>query len=140
MKGTEDFIAVSTKLFNCEDVRYKGSVLEVWDLGGDKDAREQWPKYYTGSECILFVVDATDREQIGTTLYSRYHLSIERCLYCTKFCLFLFVCVPVTASEVLKAALASDELQGAPLLVLANKIDCEGALSSDEVARREALQ
>eukprot|EP01035_Chromulina_nebulosa_P032271 gene32271-43097_t len=104
LKGNEDFIAVSTKLFNCEDVRYKGSktVLEVWDLGGDKDAREQWPKYYTGSECILFVVDATDREQI------------------------------VTASEVLKAALASDELQQAPLLVLANKIDCDGALSSDE--------
>ena len=72
-------------------------------------------------------------------LLYRYHRSIERCLFCTRFCLFFFVCVSVTASEVLKAALASDELQQAPLLVLANKIDCDGALSSDEVARSGAL-
>ena len=39
----------------------------------------------------------------------------------------------VSASAVMQETLAVEELQRAPLLVFANKSDCAGALSSDEV-------
>ena len=55
-----------TQNFNCEDVRFKDTLFEVWDLGGGRDARAQWPNYYADSECILFVVDSSEKDQLGT--------------------------------------------------------------------------
>ena len=45
---------------------------------------------------------------------------------------FIFL-LSVSASAVMQETLAVEELQRAPLLVFANKSDCAGALSSDEV-------
>lgn len=64
---------------------------------------------------------------IGSLFFSIYFVRL--CVVCCV------LCVPVTASEVLKVALDAEELQRVPLLVFANKIDCEGAMSSDEVER-----
>lgn len=39
--------------------------MNVWDLGGHQLYRAEWATYVTGSDVIIFVVDAADRETIG---------------------------------------------------------------------------
>ncbi len=43
----------------------KGNVtLKVWDLGGQRRYRESWEKYCATADCIVFVVDSSDKENI----------------------------------------------------------------------------
>ncbi|XP_046993747.1 ADP-ribosylation factor-like protein 1 [Schistocerca americana] len=89
--------------FNVEQVTYKNLKFQVWDLGGQTSIRPYWRCYYSNTDAIIYVVDSADRDRIG--------ISKDELLY----------------------MLREDELQGAILVVLANKQDIEGALSVAEV-------
>ncbi|XP_057321021.1 ADP-ribosylation factor-like protein 1 [Microplitis mediator] len=89
--------------FNVEQVTYKNLKFQVWDLGGQTSIRPYWRCYYSNTDAVIYVVDSADRDRIG--------ISKDELLY----------------------MLREDELQGAILVVLANKQDMPGCLSVAEV-------
>ncbi|KAL2749539.1 ADP-ribosylation factor-like protein 1 [Vespula maculifrons] len=89
--------------FNVEQVTYKNLKFQVWDLGGQTSIRPYWRCYYSNTDAIIYVVDSADRDRIG--------ISKDELIY----------------------MLGEEELQGAILVVLANKQDMAGCLSVAEV-------
>lgn len=74
--------------FNVEQVTYKNLKLQVWDLGydalndesspliihrtfiyyrGQTSIRPYWRCYYSNTDAIIYVVDSSDKERIGTS-------------------------------------------------------------------------
>lgn len=37
------------------------TILQFWDLGGQRDIRSIWSKYYDECHAVVYVVDASDR-------------------------------------------------------------------------------
>lgn len=111
--------------FNVESVIYKNLNFNVWvslvsepmetvepslrcsftqDLGGQTSIRPYWRCYYANTAAVIFVIDSTDIERLGT------------------------------ASEELAAMLNEEELRDAALLVFANKQDQPGAKGAGEIS------
>lgn len=92
--------------FNVESVTYKNIKFQVWDLGGQTSIRPYWRCYYPNTQAIIYVVDSSDTERVGTS------------------------------REEFHAILQEEELKDALLLVYANKQaskhvhDVEGSLQS----------
>jgi small GTP-binding protein len=78
-------------------------VLKLWDLGGNVSVRGYWPHYYARADCIVFVIDSTDRRRLAET------------------------------SACLQGVLDDEALLGLPLLVLANKQDAPAAIPASEL-------
>ena len=76
----------------------------VQDLGGQTSIRPYWRCYYANTAAVIFVIDSTDIERLGT------------------------------ASEELAAMLNEEELRDAALLVFANKQDQPGAKGAGEIS------
>ena len=74
------------------------------DLGGQTSIRPYWRCYYANTAAVIFVIDSTDIERLGT------------------------------ASEELAAMLNEEELRDAALLVFANKQDQPGAKGAGEIS------
>lgn len=85
---------------------YKNLNLIVWNLGGASKMRVLYKHYYKNTEGLIFVVDSNDRERIEE------------------------------AAEEFKKMLDEEELKDCAILVMANKQDLNGALSSDEVTEQ----
>jgi len=94
---------------NVEEVVHRNIRFQVWDLGGQASLRKAWGTYYINTNAVILVVDSTDRESTAVV------------------------------KQELAAITAHDDLSGAVLLVLANKQDCEGAMSPAEVSNALAL-
>ena len=91
--------------FNIETVKCKNLTFSMWDAGGACKIRELWHHYYPGSDAAIFVFDSQDRyEGRGKHAAEELH----------RF-----------SSEI--------EEYGIPLLIFANKQDCEGAMSLEEI-------
>lgn len=84
-------------------------LLIFWDLGGQVGLRSIWDKYFDEAHAIVFVVDAADAD--------RLHES----------------------KAALDKVLGHRDLNGAPLLVLANKQDLAGSLGPSGVANELGL-
>ena len=41
------------------------SILQFWDLGGQRDIRNIWEKYYDECHAVVYVVDASDLERMS---------------------------------------------------------------------------
>lgn len=78
-------------------VTISSSVLQFWDLGGQKDLRSLWPKYYEDCHAVCFVIDSTDT--------SPYRAE-------TSWQIFDEIC-------------SDKRVHGVPILVLVNKTDQE---------------
>ncbi|KAK3276520.1 Arf GTPase arf3 [Cymbomonas tetramitiformis] len=90
--------------FNVETVTYKNIKFQVWDLGGQTSIRPYWRCYFPNTQAVIYVVDSSDVDRIGTAK-TEFH-----------------------------AILKEDELKDALLLVFANKQDLPGALDDAAVA------
>jgi len=88
---------------NIGRITLSSSVLQFWDLGGQRDIRSIWPKYYADCHAVCFVIDSTD---------------VERMQECWK---------------VFESIVADHRVEGVPTLVLANKQDAEGSLPVEEI-------
>mmetsp|Transcript_21039 Transcript_21039/g.51860 ORF Transcript_21039/g.51860 Transcript_21039/m.51860 type:complete len:181 (-) Transcript_21039:110-652(-) len=88
---------------NVETITHRNITFQVWDLGGQASLRDSWSLYYVDSACIIMVVDSADPER-----------------------------VQLAAAE-LKKALAVPEISDVAVLVMANKQDVRGALSTAEL-------
>eukprot|EP00056_Hartaetosiga_gracilis_P010587 m.157899 g.157899 ORF g.157899 m.157899 type:complete len:197 (-) comp13351_c0_seq1:291-881(-) len=79
--------------------------LVFWDVGGQGDLQQLWENYYSDAHGVIYVVDSTNSERLEES-----HNSFGKLL-------------------------SSRKLEGVPLLILCNKQDVEGALSTEEVKR-----
>ncbi|XP_047967408.1 ADP-ribosylation factor-related protein 1-like [Salvia hispanica] len=96
---------VPTVGLNIGRIEVSNTKLAFWDLGGQLALRSIWEKYYDEAHAVIYVVDAA--------CPSRFEDS----------------------KSALEKALRHEDLQGAPVLILANKQDLEEAVSTDELAQ-----
>mmetsp|Transcript_14869 Transcript_14869/g.44618 ORF Transcript_14869/g.44618 Transcript_14869/m.44618 type:complete len:207 (-) Transcript_14869:24-644(-) len=109
MKLSEAVTTIPTIGFNVEKLEYKNILFTVWDLGGQTRTRQLWQHYYQNTDALIFVVDSSDRERIEE------------------------------AHEELLKMLAREEMRDAVLLVLANKQDLPGAMTTSELTTKLGL-
>lgn len=96
---------VPTVGLNIGRVEAHKSKLIFWDLGGQLGLRTIWEKYYEEAHAVVYVVDSASK---------------------TRF---------EDAKSALEKVLRHPDLQGAPVLVFANKQDLPGAVNAEELAR-----
>eukprot|EP01113_Clastostelium_recurvatum_P002381 TRINITY_DN10991_c1_g1_i1.p1 TRINITY_DN10991_c1_g1~~TRINITY_DN10991_c1_g1_i1.p1 ORF type:complete len:234 (-),score=26.32 TRINITY_DN10991_c1_g1_i1:252-884(-) len=77
--------------------------LRMYDLGGHQAVRSLWRQYYSYTDGIIFIVDASNR------------------------------CRLIEARDLLHSLLEEDALRSVPILVLGNKADVAGHASEDEM-------
>lgn len=81
----------------------KNSILKFWDVGGQQNLRAMWSEYYPQCHGIIFVVDSTDRSRIGE------------------------------CNEVLTTVMMDEDVEGVPVLMLANKQDRPDAMEVQDI-------
>ncbi|KAK4283163.1 hypothetical protein QN277_000147 [Acacia crassicarpa] len=96
---------VPTVGLNIGRIEVSNTKLVFWDLGGQPGLRSIWEKYYEEAHAVIFVIDAS--------CPSRFEDS----------------------KSALEKVLRHEDLQGAPLLIVANKQDLPEAVSAEEVGR-----
>ncbi|KAK6936474.1 Small GTPase superfamily, ARF/SAR type [Dillenia turbinata] len=96
---------VPTVGLNIGRIEASNTKLVFWDLGGQPGLRSIWEKYYEEAHAVIYVVDAA--------CPSRFEDS----------------------KSALEKVLRHEDLQGAPVLILANKQDLSEAVSAEEIAR-----
>ena len=99
-----------TQGFNVKSLVHEGFKLNVWDIGGQKSIRPYWSNYFDACDCLVFVIDSSDRRRL------------EEC------------------AQELTELLAEDKLAGVPLLIYANKQDLLQALSPQEISETMQLE
>eukprot|EP00041_Stephanoeca_diplocostata_P001875 m.21898 g.21898 ORF g.21898 m.21898 type:complete len:202 (+) comp12564_c0_seq2:277-882(+) len=88
---------------NVGRVDVAGVRLVFWDLGGDSELQCLWEKYYKEVHAVVFVIDSTDKKRLQQSKEA-FDLMVE-----------------------------SHELDGVPLLLLANKQDRTDAMSVAQI-------
>ncbi|KAJ8506867.1 hypothetical protein OPV22_007753 [Ensete ventricosum] len=96
---------VPTVGLNIGRVEASNAKLVFWDLGGQVGLRTIWEKYYEEAHAIVYVIDAGCPSSFEDS------------------------------KSALGKVLRHEDLQGAPLLILANKQDLAGAVSTEELGR-----
>lgn len=94
---------------NLQRVSALGVNLVFWDLGGKAGLRAIWEKYYREAHAVIFVLDSADQERFGDV------------------------------ADTLRRALQHRELDGAPVLIAANKQDSTTASSQADISRMLGL-
>ena len=110
LKLNETVSSIPTIGFNVETVSpVKNVTFTVWDVGGQDKVRPLWKHYFHNTEGLVYVVDSADKE--------RFH----------------------EAKDELYWILDSEEMQGVPVMVLANKQDLPTAHKTADIAHRLGL-
>lgn len=89
--------------FNVKSLSVQGIKLDLWDIGGKKDARAFWQNYFDSTNALIYVIDSTDRKRLEET-----------------------------GTELI-ILLQDERLADIPLLVLANKQDLASPISESEL-------
>ncbi|KAL6657587.1 hypothetical protein ACP70R_005367 [Stipagrostis hirtigluma subsp. patula] len=84
--------------------------LVFWDLGGQPGLRTIWEKYYEEAHAIIYVIDSAAASSFED------------------------------AKSALEKVLRHEHLEGAPLLIFANKQDSPAAVTEEELARHLHLK
>jgi len=79
------------------------TILQFWDLGGQRDIRNIWERYYDECHAVAYVVDASDVERMSE------------------------------GWEIFDTVLNHPRIMGLPLLLLANKQDLPNSLSVEAI-------
>uniref|UniRef100_A0A7S3E3U2 Uncharacterized protein n=1 Tax=Chloropicon laureae TaxID=464258 RepID=A0A7S3E3U2_9CHLO len=108
--GGFDEDMIPTVGFNMRKVTKGAVTIKLWDLGGQPRFRSMWERYCRGVNCVVYVVDSADHEN-----------------------------VEIAKSE-LHDLLSKPTVSGIPLLVLGNKNDLPGAYSTSELIERLNLK
>ncbi|KAJ8481791.1 hypothetical protein ONZ45_g15189 [Pleurotus djamor] len=88
---------------NTGKITLPSTILQFWDLGGQRGIRNIWHRYYDDCHAVVYVIDADDRERLAE------------------------------GWEVFDSVLSSPQILGVPLLLLANKQDSPHSLSVEEI-------
>mmetsp|Transcript_861 Transcript_861/g.2320 ORF Transcript_861/g.2320 Transcript_861/m.2320 type:complete len:187 (+) Transcript_861:40-600(+) len=92
-----------TQGFNIKSVVADGFKLNVWDIGGQKSIRPFWKNYFNNTDGLIYMIDSADRARVEET------------------------------AEELAMLLDEDALDGAVVLLFANKQDLITAMPSEEL-------
>ena len=87
-----------------------GVEFSAFDMGGHKSARRLWHDYCISADCIIFIVDAADREHLAE------------------------------ASRELNNLLTWSHTANTPILILGNKVDTGYACSEEELRHMLGLE
>lgn len=87
-----------------EDITVGRCAVQLFDLGGHDTRRDIWPTYYPEVHGFVYVVDGADRDRIST------------------------------AKGILDGIIGHKYINGKRMLILVNKQDLDGAMTTDEVA------
>ena len=110
LKCDNSFEITPTIGFNVETVHLSRSIsFTIWDVCGDSRLTPLWRQYFVESRGVVFVVDAAD----PATFYE--------------------------AKEALDQILSSDEIEGVPFLLLANKQDLPQAATPSDITSKLGL-
>ena len=113
LKLGPDSSAVMTTMptlsFNAAVLDHRRAQFGMWDVGGQDNLRPFWRHHYTGTQAVVYVVDANDEDRIAQS------------------------------GDELHAMLADRELRFACVLVLANKADLPYAVSDAMLRRQMRL-
>ena len=93
-----------TSGYNIKQTQINGLDFDVFDLGGQQSLRPRWADYYDKVAGIVWVIDSADRRRM-------YETGLE-----------------------LAAVVSDKNLDGVPILIMANKQDLATAMSPDEIA------
>ncbi|XP_066901986.1 ADP-ribosylation factor-related protein 1 [Halyomorpha halys] len=110
-KGMNPNKITTTVGLNIGKIDVSGIRLNFWDLGGQEELQSLWDKYYAESHAVIYIVDSNDRERIDES------------------------------KETFDKMIASENLIGVPLLVLANKqdiVDCMGVREVKPIFKKNA--
>lgn len=88
---------------NVTHITIDKTVIKFWDLGGQESLRSLWEEYYMHCHGILFIVDSTDKSRL------------EECC------------------ETLLSIVSDDLVTNVPVLMLANKQDCQDSMEVEDV-------
>ncbi|KAI6109116.1 P-loop containing nucleoside triphosphate hydrolase protein [Pisolithus croceorrhizus] len=88
---------------NIGKVSLPSTILNFFDLGGQRGMRSIWHRYYDDCHAVIYVIDAQDRERLGE------------------------------GWEVFDSVLSAPQILNVPLLLLANKQDSPDSLSTTEI-------
>lgn len=97
------------------------TIIQFWDLGGQRGIRNIWPKYYGDCHAVVYVLDAEDRERLGEGL----EVFGTTAPPSPK--------APSVLTEYPDSVLSNQQILEVPLLLLANKQDSPMALSVEEI-------
>jgi len=86
-----------------ETLSMGGMSFTTFDLGGHAQARRVWREYFPAVDGVVFLVDVADTNRLNE------------------------------AKKELVSLMGDETIAGAPILVLANKIDKQGACSEDQL-------
>ncbi|KAK8801692.1 hypothetical protein WA538_005528 [Blastocystis sp. DL] len=89
--------------FNLEMVQMKKFKFDIWDVGGQEQGRILWRHYYTGTDCVIYVIDGADRSRFDESKHE------------------------------LERMLLDDQLKSAIWLFVVNKQDVPGCAHAEEV-------
>jgi len=103
LKSLVELQTLPTVGFNVESVKYKGVMLNIWDVGGQDKIRALWRHYYTGTQGLIFVLDCADED--------RFH----------------------EARKEFQKIVNNTDMKGSPILVFANKQDQKHAVKATHV-------
>lgn len=78
-------------------------LLKFWDVGGQESLRSMWAEYYSQCHAIIFVVDSSDRSRIDEWKHT------------------------------LTSIMMDDEIEGVPVLMLANKQDKQDRMEIQDI-------
>ncbi|KAM5274813.1 putative ADP-ribosylation factor-like protein 5C [Ctenodactylus gundi] len=94
---------------NVEEIVLQKTRFLMWDIGGQEALRSTWNSYYSDAEFIILVIDSTDRDRLLVTREELYKM------------------------------LAHEALQGAAVLIFANKQDVKDSMTTREISQFLAL-
>ncbi len=110
LKYDDSFEITPTIGFNVETVHLSKSVsFTIWDVRGESRLSPLWRQYFVESKGVVFVVDSADP---------------------STFC---------EAKEALDWILSSDEIEGVPFVILANKQDLPQAATPSDIISKLGL-
>ncbi|XP_012935259.1 ADP-ribosylation factor [Aplysia californica] len=110
VKLNEQVCTIPTIGFNVETVSpVKGVTFTVWDVGGQEKIRALWRHYFANTQGLLFIVDSADTARMSE------------------------------AREELFGIIKSPEMYRVPVVVVANKQDLPGALTTSQIADQLGL-
>eukprot|EP00795_Rhopilema_esculentum_P007537 gene7537-13320_t len=92
---------------NVGRIDIEGIRLIFWDLGGQQDLQSLWDKYYTDAHGVMYIVDSSDKTRIDESM------------------------------AILESTFIHDNLDGIPLLLLANKQDKDKDIAEQKLLHYE---
>jgi ADP-ribosylation factor-like protein 1 len=70
-----------------ESLKYNNLNMEVWDVGGQTTLRPYWKTYFPSTDCLLFMIDSTDRKRLEIVKTEIFYLNDQEELNNVPFCI-----------------------------------------------------